>query len=102
MCHLKEAPLIRVTGYLATEQSRLTRATDVRGCKTTRRHTKHRQIRQLVAYRDRLGIRSEDPIPKSQQPAALVDLLGHHGGVDGRLVEAKQIEAEVGHEVLDK
>src|ERR1700693_6636381 len=76
-CDLEQASLIGVTGDPATEEPRLACVTDVGRCETVRGDAKHRQIRFLVAYGDRLGVRSQDPVAQRRQAAAFVALLGH-------------------------
>ena len=61
-CDLEQSALIGMSGDPTPEEARLACATNIGGCKAACGDAKHRQVRFLVACRDRLGVRAQDPI----------------------------------------
>jgi hypothetical protein len=89
-CDLEQPGLIRMTDDPMPEEARLACATDVGRSKTACGHAKHRQVRFLVACRDRLGVGAQDPITQGQQAATLIDLLGYDGGIDRGVMKIRR------------
>src|SRR5260221_9991061 len=99
-CDLEQAPLVRMSNDLASEELGLTDTIDIGRGKAICGCAKHRQTPSRVPDRDGLGVGPQDPIAQDQQACTLVDILGLDRRIDSGVVEGKPIQPQGFHQMM--